>query len=86
MYLSKAMYIMLAYLLSMQFDDVWCKPLKYNEQIKSKNTITEDSKTNNFWTLNQPERCRLLSKTLPSGFENQLDYWITLERKVNIST
>jgi len=69
----------------MQFDYVWCKPLKFNEQVKSKNTITaEESKKNYFWTINQLERCRLLSKTLP--FENQLDYLITLERKVNIST
>lgn len=78
------MYIILMYLLSMRLGETWCKPLKFNEPMKSSNTITEDSKNRYFWTMRQLQRCYLWSSTLP--FEKKMDYLITLQRKVNIST
>lgn len=78
------MYIILVYLLSMRLGETWCKPLKFNEPMISSNTITEDSKNRYFWTMRQLQRCYLSSSTLP--FEKKMDYLITLQRKVNIST
>lgn len=63
----------------MHLDELLCKPLKTNEQLKTSNTL-EDAENKYLWTIRQLERCFVLSKTLP--YEDRLDYLITLRRKV----
>lgn len=75
--------IILVFLLLMRLNELLSKPLKSNEQLKPSN-ILEDAENKYLWTIRQLERCYVLSKTL--SHENRLDYLITLQRKVYIST
>jgi hypothetical protein len=77
------MRIIFVFLLCTNFNDLLCKPLKSNEKFRS-NSKLEDTEKRYLWTIRQLKRCYVWSKTLPP--EEQLDYLITLLRKVYIST
>lgn len=79
------MNIILVFLLCiMRLNELLCKPLKSNEQLKIISNTLEDAENKYLWTIRQLERCYVWSKTLP--YEDRLDYLITLRRKVYNST